>query len=311
MKIKLLKNVLCMLLISSMALTLFSCGTSKSTDTEKSSKTESITDYEKTTNKVIYKTTDYRYGDYNKVKDFEIIKVGDECRLVFNDPGFYEWLGNLDRIGVSFDSIKELRDGLIYGTFTEGQKQHIFLDLPKDEHGISIPDPNNLYIPVLPNDCSAYDSEHSVSVYGSSYGHYMRLVSNKYDINLESGVDVDILTHNDYNEKLQKETELFKNIADSLWTHENGKDSIIYPLNESKKEHVRYTISSENKTMFVIENYTHLEEKKRIDNTIAFYVSNGVYFAISFYGDFFTNESPADPEWLFEFDVEKYVPENC
>ena len=62
--------------------------------------------------------------------------------------------------------------------------------------------------------------------------------------------------------------------------------------------------------MFVIENYRYSEEQPHIYNTIAFYVSNGIYFAISFYGDFFTDESPADPEWLFEFDVEKYVPEN-
>ena len=54
MKTKLLKNVLCVLLISSMLLTLFSCDINESKKTEKSTETEFPTENDTTRNTVIY-----------------------------------------------------------------------------------------------------------------------------------------------------------------------------------------------------------------------------------------------------------------
>ena len=312
MKTKLLKSILSLLLIFSTVLTLFSCNNVSNVDNE-------LTDETATSKRT------YRYHEYNKIKDFEIIQVEDSCRLIFNDPEYYAQMDIPDHYGVALNSIEELRDGLINGTFDEDVKLHIFLDLPKDEHGIIVPDPNNLYIPVLPKDCSANLETTMVAVFGSYYSYGLDIVTDKYDINTDFGcVIISCLTYNDYNEKLKKETDIVKDYPDSMWTHESGKDSIIYSLQGEpfKREQVRYTISNEDKTMLVIEKYHHYEDKvvnfvhyteKTVrDEIIVFGTSNGAYFSIFFAGselNFFADGNPVDPEWLLEFDVEKYVPD--
>ena len=66
----------------------------------------------------------------------------------------------------------------------------------------------------------------------------------------------------------------------------------------------RYTVSNENKTMYVVETCIYDSEGTSY-SAIAFYISNGVYFEVMID----SISTPFDPEWLFEFDVEKYVPD--
>ena len=301
MKTNLLKIILSLLLISSMVLTLFSCNNEikEPDETENSDITEEIA-----TKKI------YNYKDYDRVKDFEIIQVDDGYRLKFNDTDYYEQEHNYEYWGICLESIDEIYDGLIHGTLSEYTKSEIFDTFPRDENGIVIPDPYNLYVPILPEDCSILDDEMCIIWKGAIYHHSMALTSNKYDIRLGAVVEISILPYDDYNEQLKKETDIVKNYPDSMWMHENGKDSIIYSIEGDKKKQTRYTISNEDKTMFVIENYRYSEEQPHIYNTIAFCVSNGTYFTIHFIGNYFTDGSSPNPEWLFEFDVEKYVPEN-
>ena len=60
----------------------------------------------------------------------------------------------------------------------------------------------------------------------------------------------------------------------------------------------------ENKTMYVVETCIYDSEGTSY-SAIAFYISNGVYFEVMID----SISTPFDPEWLFEFDVEKYVPD--
>ena len=305
MKTKLLKSILCILLISSMALTLFSCN-------NEAKETEDATDTEVITEEIATKKT-YNYKDYDRVKDFEIIQVDDGYRLKFNDTDYYEQEHNYEYWGIWLKSIDEIYDGLIHGTLSEYTKSEIFDTFPRDENGIIIPNPYNLYVYILPEDCSVLDNEVGVNWKGATYRHVMVLTSNKYDIRLGAGVTISILTYDNYNEELKKETDIVKDYPDSMWTHENGKDSIIYSIEGEtfKREQVRYTVSNENKTMLLIENYIHYEEEMRLEKAIAYYISNEAYFAILFSGygfELFTDKSSIDPEWAFEFDVEKYVP---
>ena len=306
-KLKFLKTILSLLLIFSTVLTLFSCNneTKETDETVNSDITEEI---------ATKKT--YNYKDYDRVKDFEIIQVDDGYRLKFNDTGYYEQAYRSDHLGIWLKSIDEICDGLIYGTLSYSDKIHIFDEFPRDDNGIVIPDPYNLYVYILPEDCSVLDNEVGVNWKGATYRHVMVLTSNKYDICLGAGVTISILTYDNYNEELKKETDIVKDYPDSMWTHENGKDSIIYSIEGEtfKREQVRYTVSNENKTMLLIKNYIHYEEESYLKKTTAYYTSNGAYFTISFsdgFGGefgFFTDGSSIDPEWAFEFDVEKYVP---
>ena len=308
-KLKFLKTILSLLLIVSTIFISFSCD-NKTKETDETVNSD-------ITEEIATKKT-YNYKDYDRVKDFEIIQVDDGYRLKFNDTGYYEQAYRSDHLVIWLKSIDEIYDGLIYGTLSDGDKIHIFDGFPRDDNGIVIPDPYNLYVPILPEDCSVFDNEVSVRWKGSTYHHDMALISNKYDICLGAGVTISILTYDNYNEELKKETDIVKDYPDSMWTHENGKDSIIYSIEGEtfKREQVRYTVSNENKTMLLIKNYIHYEEEARLKKTTAYYTSNGAYFTISFldaFGGefgFFTDGSSIDPEWAFEFDVEKYVPEN-
>ena len=308
-KLKLIKIILSLLLIFAMVLTLFSCNNEikEPDETENSDITEEI---------ATKKT--YNYKDYDRVKDFEIIPVDNGYRLKFNDTDYYEQEHNYEYWGICLESIDEIYDGLIHGTLSEYTKSEIFDTFPRDENGIIIPNPYNLYVYILPEDCSVLDNEVGVNWKGATYHHVMVLTSNKYDICLGAGVTISILTYDNYNEELKKETDIVKDYPDSMWTHKNGKDSIIYSIEGEtfKREQVRYTVSNENKTMLLIKNYIHYEEEARLKKTTAYYTSNGAYFTISFldaFGGefgFFTDGSSIDPEWAFEFDVEKYVTEN-
>ena len=130
MKNNFTKIILSLFLIFSIAGTLFSCDTVEVKETE--------SDIE-ISNRI----------KYDKVKDYKIIETEDGYRLVFDDPSIYESEECPDIIDLSFESVEELYNNLIYGKFEFYDKIQIFHALPKDKKGIIISDPNNIYIPIL------------------------------------------------------------------------------------------------------------------------------------------------------------------
>ena len=337
MKTKLLKNILCMLLISSMVLTLFSCDSSKSTDTEKSSETESITDNEKTTNKVIYETNNYE-AEYDKVKDYKIIQDEKGCRLIFDNPKAYEREDNLPFIiGKYFESVKDFQDSFINGTLRYDDKRMAFHCGYKDDVGMRIPDIYNLFMPVLPSSYPNVKME-KVPVLWNCRDIY------KYSIEFTEFSDNDAYLDDDFvkredpalnpdntSESIYDEISIFfytpdkfevelaqkktvrDNVSGQKWKHEDGMSSIVYrlPGSKSTREKVVYTLSNENKIMYIIQDYYLDSNGNRLTPDIdVFCKSNGAYFYI-YIGSYTRDiEEILDPQWFFEFDVEKYVPEN-
>ena len=298
------KSILCLTLAVSTIIALFSCD-NKTNETNHPAYSDTITE--------IITEKRYYYDDFDGIKDYKIIQVEDGYRLVFDNTECYEQnLHLLDIRGVYFNSIKELYNGLTNGTFDGYTKLHIFREFPKDEYGIIMPDPYNLYVPVLPEDFSIDDF--GISWSGNSplsYRYNIGLASNKHKLDWGTGVELTCLTYDLYNQKLKNEIILEEDYPDAICTHKNGKDSIIYTQGHCKREQIRYTVSNKNETMFVIENYSYYDPQQPELHMIVFCVSDGAYFTIEPVGYGGAIPDPEwlfDPEWLLEFDVEKYVP---
>ena len=287
MKIKLLKNILSILLISSMLLTLFSCDTNKPTETEKATETEKITETE-TKKKPAY----YYYDD---VLDYSIINVDNGCRLVFDDSTIYENVGSTTQVGIDFESIEEFYNDLVNGTLKNYEKLNIYENFQKDEIGTIIFDPNNLYIPVVPTDCKLYES----LIWSGNRYRYGFEVPYKYPDNWPVSTHFLCFTEDRYKKELKYQKNLYSNDQKSVEIID-GKEVITF-LNGDKL--TGYTVENENKQMYVME-YLYVNGAPAYYEVTAFYISNGFYYEVIIYGIM----DSVTPEWLFEFDVEKFVP---
>ena len=285
MKTKLLKSILSLLLIFSMFLTLFSCNNIKETDIPESD-----------TSNVTKKSS---YKDYDNKKDYDIIRVENGYRLVFHDPSIYESF-NSSYIGFKFESMQDFYDDLVNGTFRDYEKSNIYNNFPKDKNGVIIFNPNELYVPLIANGCEineyfiwsgnsyTYDFK---TPFEHPYGEY---ISAKFIC----------LTEDHYTKQLEYEKNIDnvpKEWGDASIKTVNEKEVFDFPNGNYQ---TRYTVSNENKTMYVVETCIYDSEGTSY-SAIAFYISNGVYFEVMID----SISTPFDPEWLFEFDVEKYVPD--
>ena len=157
MKIRLLKNVLCMLLISSMLLTLFSCESSKNN--------QNITDNSIVTDEAI--TESIIDNASNDEKDYQVIKTEKGYRFVFDDPKFY--LKNACSIGVvGFDinSWEEFSEDLLNGNLSFYQKNSIYYSFPKDEFGFIILNP---YVSYKTSHVLPHNVKHEPNYTGGRY----------------------------------------------------------------------------------------------------------------------------------------------
>ena len=317
--LKLLKTILSLLLISSTVLTLFSCVNNEDKITDKSTDETIHSDIitGEATNKKVYD-----WEDYDKVKDYKLISVDDGYRLVFDNLEVYEQTDfyPMHFIGPEFKTITDFRNTFINGTLTFSDKYRLFKYNHKDNIGMIIPNLDNLYIPVLPSDYPKVEMK-NVPVSCNLRDSY------KYDIvfiDPDKSIDPDIpltiyehisikfLTRETYEADLEKAKSVKEYISSNIWTHENGKSSTTYKILSHQYERSVYTVSNENKTMHVIEDYS-LDEKGNRGTTPylnVFYETNGAYFNIYMDYNQLVNIEPRTSEWLFEFDVEKYVPEN-
>lgn len=290
--LKLLKTILSFLLISSTVLTLFSCNneTKETDETINSDITEEI---------ATKKT--YNYEDYDNKKDYKIICVDNGYRLIFDDPTIYKSL-DYHFAGIKFNSMQEFYDDLVNGTLSYNEKGNIYNTFPKDENGIIIFSPNELSTPLTPKDCEINEYFYWI---GNRYGYSFK-VPFEHPYGDSVTANFRCLTKDCYNQYLAYEKDI--NNMPEAWGPASiktvaDKEIVTFSIGY---EQIRYTLMNENKTMYVMETHIYDTDSTTTYSVVAFYISNGFYFEVMIDGI----STPFDPEWLFEFDVEKYVPEN-
>ena len=125
MKISLLvRKTLTVFLIFSLLLSLFACTTSDNED---------ITAGDATTSFLMDSTY------YDNLKDYKIIAVDGEYRIVFNEPSVYS--DNIGVVGFNISSWEDFCDRLLNGNLSYYEKVKIYSTLPKDEQGVIILNP--------------------------------------------------------------------------------------------------------------------------------------------------------------------------
>ena len=290
--IKLLKNALCLILIFSMLLTLFGCTfdeiETENFDTSDTNINNSVTSFN---------------GD--NIMDYKIQEIDGEYYIAFDDisryiedplpPGlFIEPITYL-----TFKNVGKMQNAILNGNFTYADKAIIANYFSKDDNGVIIPDPYNVYLPVFPDETvlKCYDT---VTLLGRGYSFDAKFLDND-----DAYIVFTCLTKKHYNTNLEyAKSDIQKKYK--VW--EKEFDDIIGEkevANLDNRKIIQYTLSNEDKTMFVI------EEQKFVDSILndykvkIFYESNGVYFYV-FIGNM---DKPLSPEWLFQFDVQRYVPD--
>ena len=241
----------------------------------------------------------------DNIMDYKIQEIDGEYYIVFDDisryieeplpPGmFVEPITHL-----SFENVEEMQNTILTGKFAHADKRIIANYFSKDDNGVIIPNPYNVYLPVFPNEINA---KHYDRVTLLSLGYYFNVKF--FDDDNVYG-DFALLTKNHYNTNL----ECAKNkIRDKYKVWEKEFDEIIGEkevANLYNRKIIQYTLSNENKTMYVIEQQEFNDSILEDYDVEIFGESDGVYFKVHIDN---LNKT-LDPEWIFEFDVERYVPE--
>ena len=241
----------------------------------------------------------------DNIMDYKIQEIDGEYYIVFDDisryieeplpPGmFVEPITHL-----SFENVEEMQNTILTGKFAHADKRIIANYFSKDDNGVIIPNPYNVYLPVFPNEINA---KHYDRVTLLSLGYYFNVKF--FDDDNVYG-DFALLTKNHYNTSLECAK---NNIRDKYKVWEKEFDEIIGEkevANLYNRKIIQYTLSNENKTMYVIEQQEFNDSILEDYDVEIFGESDGVYFNVHI-NDL---NKTLDPEWLFEFDVERYVPE--
>lgn len=236
----------------------------------------------------------------DNIMDYKIQEIDGEYYIVFDDisryieeplpPGmFVEAITHL-----TFENVEEMQNTILTGKFAHADKTIIANYFSKDDNGVIIPNPYNVYLPVFPNEINVkhYDR---VTLLGLGYYFNVKFLDddNAYG-------DFAILTKNHYNTNLECAK---NNIRDKYKVWEKEFDEIIGEkevANLDNRKIIQYTISNENKTMYVIEQQEFNDSILEDCDVEIFGESDGVYFNVHI-DDL---NKTLDPEWLFEFDVE-------
>ena len=302
-KRNLLKNVLCLLLISSMALTLFSCGKNEAKQTEKSAETEFPTENDTTRNTVIYmenETEVTNHIKYNKIKDYQIIQVEDGYRLVFDDSSFYAKYESPQIVGFTIDSWEDFSNRLLEGTLTLDEKTSIYYTFAKDEDGIAILNP---YISYNISHSLPHQSNYDGTYTGAYYVPYITC-DEKYTM----PVGVTILSKDLYNrdyeacfldiDTKEKNIEYKKNLPnnDIMTCYNKATETKGYNVYE------KYILANDEKTVFISKAYDDFDAELPYDIYVLVKLKNEIYFEMNFSREDITKD--LTDEFLFGFDVE-------
>ena len=193
---------------------------------------------------------------------------------------------------IQFSSLKELKNAITEGKFTEKQLAHMQENFPRNKSGnVLLCNVNKLYNAAVPEGVEVG----SIHWYGDNYSFMLNedgrlnfCSKNAYDefmssmeVNADAVSIVDETTTSDRNAKVVE----FKNL-----------------LGEPRKR-ITYSFTANTKTITIAEEY-HLDESEAVPYRIKFCgTDNGVYFTGYMYG--FT-ERPSY-EWVTSFGLKPYV----
>lgn len=282
-KNKILNLILSLTLIFSMTITLFGC-TSDEIETENS---------DTNVNNPIISFNDDNIMDYKiQEKDGEYYIVFDDISRYIEDPLSSGMFINPITY-LTFETVEEMQNAILNGKLTHADKAIIANYFFKDNNRIIIPNPYNVCSPIFPDETIV--KCHGTTLLGRGYYFDAKFLDND-----DAYIVFTCLTKKHYNTNL----EYAKNdIQKKYKVWEKEFDEIIGEkevVNLDNRKIIQYTLSNEDKTMFVIEEQKFADSILKDYEAEIFYESNGVYFNV-FIGNM---DKPISPEWLFEFDVE-------
>lgn len=302
-----LKNTLSVLLVFSILLTLFGCVPNNIDSSVTESTVDSDTKILKGTY-IIDKTT---IGD--NIMDYKITKVGDSYYIVFDDISLYVTNYNNSEefinpvTSIHFDSMTEMQDAILNGKLLTYQKDILTNQFYKDDNGILITDPYNIY--TIKHPTIYYKENPDVGVNYS--GYYWVSVYDKDGSANNDWWEYQIPTEQYYEYQLKEKFQLSKGdtLPELVEEHQLSDGRIIkrsatvskiedYPAIDITS--ITYVLSDSNKTMFV--------EKTYFDSDfcgifLLAVVNDSQYFTVSLYPKTYSDEDLTD-EFLFGFDVE-------
>ena len=239
----------------------------------------------------------------DNIMDYKIQEIDGEYYIVFDDISKYivyddPYLFDEPITWITFDNVEQMQDAILNGKLEHYQKEIMANYFHKNDNGIIISNPYKVCSPIFPDETiKKYSDLITVSWGGYSFEVH-------FSDNSDAKISFICLNKKDYNDTL-----------------ESTKNNIPYPYEKSDNEFdeivgekevfesidgkiIQYTFSKEDKAMYVVEEQDFRNSNCTFYEAKAFYESNGAYFQVIISH----MTEPIDPEWLFEFDVEKYVP---
>lgn len=225
----------------------------------------------------------------------------DKFYLVFDDPETY-YKSTFTR-NVTFSSVQEMRDSLMYGTLTDDKKR-AFVELIGADSKLQIFDLNKVYDAKLPDDTKVS----FVAMTGTSYTIYL-----SFTRNIAKYATINYLDEDSYREAFVRGyRQTFgpdnMNLGRIKELGDNGKRALY--RSGSSKVNIRYNVSRGEETVIVEKRYdiswqrATIDEKRDIPYAVYLYCTQGDIYYIVTLTQF--TEVPTD-EWLLQIGLEKYA----
>lgn len=237
---------------------------------------------------------------------YEIIEEEDEYFIVFNDEEITNnehFQNGWDSLTIKFASLSELREKVATNSLSDSQKAHIRRVFPRDDTGaIKICNLGKLYSPILPERFEIT----GVYWYGEIYTF-------DFENEQEFGY-VTYCTEETYLQEYEYEYEDFFNrdnisLSRRKQIEDRNAEEFYYETLAGSFKQVRYTLTTENKTLIIDETYrlftihSDLSTSDTVPSRIGIYgIDNGVYFIVSL-NDLIERPSV---EWLLSIGMELY-----
>lgn len=297
MKNNLTKIIFSLLLIFSIIFSLFSCVSNGISDITKN-----------TFDKDIQPSKETYIGD--NIMDYNIIQVDGNYYMVFDDISLYVTECDPEELAqpitfVDFESVSEMQNAILNGKLTHFQKNIIAERFFKDNNGVMIMNPYNVY--TIKHPSVYYEKNPSVSMIRSGYT-WDTICSENTSTDKDYWLYM-IVNKKYYEAQLQ---EKFKQYVENNSIEFNSeqklsdgrviKRSVNIFETEKNRTYIRYVLSDSNKIVFVEKTY-------RNDNISNIFllamVDQNKYFEISLIGQNTYSDETLTDEFLFGFDLEE------
>ena len=252
----------------------------------------------------------FDYLDYDKVKDYDIIKTEDGYRLVFDDPTIYSrYSEDPGIVGFPINSWEEFCENLLTGKLTYLEKSNIYWTLPKDSNGFIVLNP---YVSYKVTHSFPYEDLGSES-YFSGYGFEVTLKGKEYYEELMFVGVLDCLGYVSFYDAVFEDIDTEEKIIE--YEKELSDGSVMKCYNKTvetvkKTTVVKYILSNGTKTIFVEKKYGN-NENSNIPRSIRLLgvIDGDKYFRVNNLFDAPQNlnceiKEDLSDEFLFGFDLE-------